>query len=81
MVTRTKSARALAHQVGDGAVAAPEGADADIADQLDRPRRQGRGMNDLQTRRDQPFEIGIGPLLVVARIAGDHVGSQPNSGR
>ena len=29
-------------------------------------------MHDLEAGCDQPFEIGIGPLLVMRGIAGDH---------
>ena len=62
--------RALAHQLCDRPVGAPEGADADVADQ--RLMRQGRRVHHLEAGRDQAQEIRIGPLLVVARIAGDH---------
>ena len=64
--------RALLHQAGNRAIGAPEGPDADIADHAKRLDRQGGGMHDLEAGLDQPQEIGIGPLLVVARIAGDH---------
>ena len=54
----------LAHEVGNRPVAPPEGPYADVADQPDRPRRQGCGLHDLEARRDQPLEIGIESLLV-----------------